>query len=248
MIKKLGLIMSMVSVLVVTVQADGKRYEIESGKIEYKSTTSGAVMGIKTTGEGSARLLFKDYGNLELNEENSSTTTMGQTTKNHQMMKIEKGKLYSVDFEQKKILTMDNLMQGGQNQNMVTMGKEMMQSMGGQKIGEEKFKNYECEVWSVMGSKVWLHKGVMLKVEADVMGIKTVKEATAIAFDVKLDDEMFALPKFEKESIESIMNQQMEGAVGGVDEPEQAPTQKQLDQVRKQLEEAMKNFGGMPQQ
>lgn len=245
--KKLGLIITMISALVMSLQADGKRYEIESGKIVYKSTTTGSVMGIKTTGEGSAKLLFKAYGNIELNEENSTSTTMGQVTKNHQMTKIEDGKLYSVDFEKKKIMVMDTLMQAGQNQNMLAMGKEMMQSMGGKKVGEEKFKEYECEIWSVMGSKVWLHKGVLLKMEANMMGIKTIKEATSIEFDVKLDDAQFALPDFEKESIESIVNQQMEGVEAVKDEIEQAPTQEQLNQVAKQLQEAMKSFGGLSQ-
>lgn len=105
--KKLGLIISMVSALVVGAQADSKRYEIESGKIEYTTTTTGNVMGIATTDKGVSKLLFKEYGNLEINKENSTTTTMGQTTTNHQTMKIEDGKLYSVDFKHKKILLMD---------------------------------------------------------------------------------------------------------------------------------------------
>lgn len=246
--KKLGMIVSVVSILVVGLNADTKRYDIESGKIEYTSTTSGNMMGITTTGKGTETLFFKDYGNLEISEENSSTTTMGQTQKLHKMTKIEKGKVYSVDFDHQKILTMDNpMMSGGQNQDMMAMGKEMMQSMGGKKIADEKYQGYECEVWSLMGSKVWIYKGLTLKIESDIMGVKILKEATDIQLDIKLDDGLFQLPEYKHESIDAMMGEATEES----DEemmPEQAPTKEQLDQVAKQLQEAMKNFGGMPQQ
>lgn len=81
------------------------------------------------------------------------------------------------------------------------------------------------------------------------MGVKTIREATEIEFDLKLDDDLFKLPDFKKESIRSIINEQMGGSIGGSDESEveQASTQEQMDQVTKQLQDGMNNFGEITQ-
>jgi len=82
-----------------------------------------------------------------------------------------------------------------------------------------------------------------------MMGVKTIREATEIEFDLKLDDDLFKLPDFKKESIRSIINEQMGGSIGGSDESEveQASTQEQMDQVTKQLQDGMNNFGEITQ-
>ena len=180
-----------------TLTAETKRYEVKSGIIEYTITLSGDMMGMKMQGTGTATTLFKEWGNVELHSEESKTTTMGMTEHSKEITKIDNAKVYSVDFDQKVIyeLSVDALVNSEQK-DLIQTGKEMLISMGGKKIAEEKFMGYNCEVWEMMNVKTWLYKGIMLKSEADMMGIKNMTVANKIELDVSIPDERFNLPNF----------------------------------------------------
>ena len=191
-----------------------KRYPVESGIVKYKTTTTGKVMGSNISGTGESTLYFKNYGALELTEDQSTQTTeiniFGKKNKteesNHSMTKIENGMVYSVDFDNKKISKMENVgatMPKGVDVNIV--GKEILETMGGKKIGDEKFKGYDCEVWDLNGSKQYFYKGIPLRSEVEMMGITTITEATSVKFDTKVSDSKFKLPDFEVVEIENMM-------------------------------------------
>lgn len=191
-----------------------KRYPVESGIVKYKTTIKGKVMGSNISGNGESTLYFKNYGALELTEDQSTQTTeiniFGKKNKteesNHSMTKMENGMVYSVDFDNKKITKMENVgatMLKGVDVNKV--GKEMLETMGGKKIGDEKFKGYDCEVWDLNGSKQYFYKGIPLRSEVEMMGITTITEATSVKFDTKVSDSKFKLPDFEVVEIENMM-------------------------------------------
>ena len=226
MIKKLGLIIGIVSVVTVGLQAEGKRYEIESGIVEYKLSTSGAVMGIKSEGHGTGSLVFKEYGNIELDEEKKSDTTMGQTETTHKMTKYDKGVVYSVDFNNKVITKLDYTSMA--NQDVSKMGKKMMQQMGGKKVGDEKFLGYDCEVWTLMGSKLWIYKGVLLKLESSIMGVKSTKVATKAEFNIKIDDAKFKLPDFKVQTLDGMINEGMTKAREEEKKEENKPSKEEV--------------------
>ena len=209
-----------------TLSAQTKRYEVKSGIIEYTITNSGNMMGMKMQGSGTAKTAFKEWGNVELNSEESQTNTMGTKEHDKQMTKIENGKVYNVDFDQKVIyeLSVDALA-NSEDKDLVKTGKEMLISMGAKKIGDEKFMGYACEVWEMMKVKVWLHKGVMLKSEADIMGIKNTTVATKIKLDISVPDDAFKLPNYP------IQKGQKQEKM-----PQMTPEQMQ------QMQEMMKNF------
>ena len=197
-----------------TVDAKYKCYLVESGIIKYKTTIKGKVMGSNISGNGESTLYFKNYGALELTEDQSTQTTeiniLGKKNKteesNHSMTKMENGMVYSVDFDHKKINKMENVgatMLKGVDVNKV--GKEMLETMGGKKIDDEKFKGYDCEVWDLYGSKQYFYKGIPLRSEVEVMGITTITEATSVKFDINVSDSKFKLPDFEVVEIESMM-------------------------------------------
>lgn len=50
-------------------QTELKRYEVKSGMVEYATTSSGKMMGSTISGEGSEKLYFKDFGEIELRED-----------------------------------------------------------------------------------------------------------------------------------------------------------------------------------
>ena len=93
--------------LISGLSAETKRYEIKSGIIEYKSSGSGNMMGIKTQIEGNAKIVFDDWGNVELHEETENSVVMGQTHSSHQTTKIDNGKVYVVDYDKKTIFQYD---------------------------------------------------------------------------------------------------------------------------------------------
>ena len=184
-----------------------KRYDVRSGRITYKITINGKVMGSTITGSGTENLYFKDWGATELKEENSTKTTKmnffgkekTQIEKTHTINKLDNGKSYSVNFKNKSIyLRRDPMMELMKNTNTDAgnAGKEMLKSVGGKKVGKENFLGYPCEIWDAMGSKQWIYKGVTLKIVSNVMGISTVKEATNVKFNSNVDNSYFKLPDF----------------------------------------------------
>ncbi|HEO98228.1 MAG TPA: hypothetical protein ENO02_02900 [Epsilonproteobacteria bacterium] len=79
---------------------------------------------------------------------------------------------------------------------MASKGKAMMQQMGGKKTGMDKVLGYSCEVWELMGTKQCIYKGVSLKVESNVMGMKHTEVATKAEFDISISKDDFKLPDF----------------------------------------------------
>ncbi len=73
----------------------------------------------------------------------------------------------------------------------------MMKQMGGKKTGTDQVLGYNCDVWTLMGStKQCMYKGIPLKIESNVMGIKSREIATKVEFDISLSKDDFKLPDF----------------------------------------------------
>jgi len=218
--KKINILLSF---LVVLASCSGnsqnklKRYEVKSGIVKYTSTISGKVIGSKIAGSGTENLYFKDWGALELKETTSEqTTTMKffgkekvETTSTHFINKLDNGESYLANFDTKIITVsrdpmMDMMKQS--NTNATEAGKNMLESMGGKIVGTESVLGHSCEVWDVMGAKQWLYKGVMLKMEVTLLGVKTITQATSAKFDVSVADANFKLPDFPMQKMEGFMN------------------------------------------
>lgn len=206
-----------------------KRYNIKSGIVEYKTIISGKVMGSKISGTGVEFLYFKNYGAVELKEDISSQTSVmkffgkekKETTESHSMNKIENGKNYIVDFEKESITygNIPGMMLMGEDSDAEQTGKDMMIAMGGEKIGDESFMGYSCEVWTLLGAKQWVYEGVMLKMEMSTLGITTITEAVIAEFDVSVPDSKFELPDFPiEEAEEFISTSEYEEGMEGMDD------------------------------
>lgn len=184
-----------------------KRYDLKSGIVEYVTTISGGVMGGKVVGDGNEYLYFKDFGAVEMREEKTVSTTIvkffGQekteTSHTHTMSKLDNGESYQVDLIKKttyasRSQAMELFKQT--NTDAGDAGRNMLESMGGKLLGTETYQGYSCEIWELMGGKQWIYKGVMLKMDMTAMGIRTLKEATHIAFDIEVPEQKFELPDF----------------------------------------------------
>ncbi len=191
-----------------------KRYEVKSAMVTYETTISGKVLGSTISGSGTENLYFKNWGDLELKEAQSTQTTTSkffgksstQTEESHTMSKLDNGKSYHVDFEREKIMLqrdmameMNKMFADG---DVNKTGKQMLEGMGGKIVGQESVLGYNCDIWDVMGGKQWIHKGLPLKIEVSIMGIKTITVATSAKFNVSVADKYFKLPNFPIEELE----------------------------------------------
>jgi len=217
----------------VNLNAETKRYEIKSGIIEYAISGGGNMMGIETKTEGKSKAFFKEWGEVELHEETTKSVIMGREENTHQTTKINNGKVYVVDYEQKTIVQYEydpSMLGHSEHKDLAKSGKEMMLAMNATKTGEESVLDYLCEVWETPKIKLWLHKGVMLKSKVKVMGITHTTEATNIQFNISVSDEDFKLPDFPIKTMEE----------NNGNTPSQMPqmTPEQMQQMR----DMMKNF------
>ncbi len=246
--KKISIIFSLAIVLVScsgTTQNTLKRYEVKSGIVEYTTTISGKVLGSKVSGSGTENLFFKNWGAIELKEEQSTQTTttkmFGKTstdkTSTHVINKLDNGESYLADFDKKIIYANRDLMMDmfkQTNTNAGNTGKNMLESVGGKKIGTESFLGYDCDVWDINGAKQWMYKGVILKLDITVFGIKTVTEATSAKFDISVADSNFELPDFPIQKEEGFMNnQEFEDEMDATNEDLQALSKLSFEEWKK---------------
>jgi hypothetical protein len=189
------------------------------------------MMGSTVSGGGTEKLFFKDWGAVELKEEESSQTTTikifgkgkTETENTHVINKLDNGESYLVDFEKKQIfasrnMAMDMTKEFKPDADAGKVGESMLKSMGGEKVGTEKFLGYNCDIWELSGGKQWLYKGLMLKLEMTMLGITTITEATSAKFNINVADKFFNLPDFPIQKEEGYMdNEQYEDDMEDMD-------------------------------
>ncbi len=223
-----------------TLWAGVKRYDIKSGIVEYSIGGGGTMMGIKSTLEGHSKVIFKSYGNEELHDETTTTTTMGRTTKSRNLTKFVGGTIYTVDFDDKRIIKMTPEYLKGKK-DLQQFGKEMMQKMGGKVVGKGSVLGYPCEIWESKAGKVWLYKGVPLKIETTMMGFKHTQIATKAKFNVSIPESAFKLPDYPIRTMDQMIREEMRES--GMPEDTPPPQMPKIDQ--EQLEQMMKSLGEM---
>jgi len=191
-------------------------YDIKEAKVDYKISGGGNMMGmgeIKVTGK--KRVVFKDYGRVYLEEklEVRSENVMGQSnvSKTHMLTYRNGAVHYNVDFKRKRIDRMVNQMASlayayGNSKNTQQEIEKNLKAFGAKKVGKDKVLDKSCDIWQIMGAKICLYKGLSLKIESNIMGIKQSEVATKITFNVQTSD--FKLPNFPvySGSLESLMN------------------------------------------
>ena len=137
----------------------------------------------------------------EVKIEKQSFMGKKKASKTHKLNYSKNGITYRVDFKHKKIMRigsigmdMASLIAGGKS--IKQAGEDMMKKMGGKKIGTDKVLDYSCDVWSLMGVKQCIYKGITLRVVSNVMGLKIVEVATKAEFDIAPSKDDFKLPNF----------------------------------------------------
>lgn len=185
------------------VMADSKMYQKfdeERGAIEYNITASTEMMGVKSKTLAKKQVLFSEYGTKMLSDESKVVKQNEEITKSRVIVYMNRSILYTVDFNTKKITRMENpafaMMGLSDKNNAQQAGMTMLKSMGGKKIGTDKVLGYGCDIWEVMGTKQCIYKGITLKAESELMGVKRLEIATKIDFDPAITAKDFQLPQF----------------------------------------------------
>ena len=215
-----NLLIAVFTVFCLTTQAQNvKTYAIESGYLKLE--LSGNTVGTK-------ELWWDDYGQKTHELEKSTTTTkmfgIKDIEETHKLTIIVKDKFWTVDYT-------DNTGANGtvpyynEGQEYVgNMSEEeqqefadnLLEQMGGNKLGSEKVKAYDCDVIKIMGAKSWIYKGLILKSETKMLGIKANEMLSEFKPNSSVSASKFDAPKDVNYTNMRSASQQMEGGIGGL--------------------------------
>jgi hypothetical protein len=166
-----------------------KRYQFKSGKVVYQS--SGSMSGTEI-------LYFDNYGLLELKETKNTIEIMGMKQEINTDVIMKDRWVYSIDKKTNTASKVENpiytMFPNGIDGNKV--GIEMMEKVGGKKIGTESVNGKDCEIWEIekLKSKVWIWKSIPIKTEINIMGMDIKQIATSVEVDIEISPNKFNLP------------------------------------------------------
>lgn len=216
-----NLLIIVFAVFCLTSQAqEVKTYTVKSGYLKLE--LSGNTVGTR-------ELWWDDYGQKTSELEKSTTTTkmfgIKDVTETNMLTIIVKDKFWTVDYS-------DNTGANGTvpfyNEGQEYVGNmsekeqkefadNLLEQMGGKKLGSEKVSGYDCEIIKIMGSKSWIHKGMVLKSETKILGIKANETLSEFKPNSSVSASKFDAPKnMNYTSINSAAAQQMDGGKNGI--------------------------------
>ncbi|HEO99290.1 MAG TPA: hypothetical protein ENO02_08335 [Epsilonproteobacteria bacterium] len=167
-----------------------KIYGIQSGLVEYEIYGGGVVTPeCNLSIEGNEKLSFKEWGDVRIEEMERKETLIGtlySIEKEKTLKKSEKNTLYTVDFQNERVIT-TNLLEGD-------IGQVDLSRM--EKAGTMNVASLDCELWEDSSRKVCLYQGTVLLDEKRYLGLVYGKRANYVNFDLNLSEEDFMLPEY----------------------------------------------------
>ncbi len=181
-----------------------KTYKIKSGYIKYKS--------LEKHTEGTHEIWWDNYGKNMREVYNTTKTTKffgKKSVEKRHTVTITKGKyVWAADLEKQTgtqgvnptyDFVQNNMGQMSESEQEQT-ANSILSSLGGKKEGKGEFMGYTCEITKMWGSKVWMYKGIALKSEGKMLGIKTGEEAVEFKPNIRVSASKFEpLPNIEYE-------------------------------------------------
>lgn len=152
-----------------------RKYAVKSGYLKLE--LSGSTVGTR-------EIWWDNYGQKTTEHEKYITTTkmlgMKSTEQKDALTIIVNDQFWTINYIENTGMkgVVPNF---ADDMNMNSMSEkeqqefvnQLIEDMGGQRLGTEKLGTYTCEVVSLMGMKVWVYKGLALKSEGKLMGIET---------------------------------------------------------------------------
>ena len=207
---------------IASAQQKVQQYAIKSGYVEY--TLSGNTTGIK-------KVWWDNFGEKSRTETQSKTITKIFGIKNvdntHTLEIIVKDKYWSANLADqsghKGTLPFYNeshkLFESMTKKEQEEFANNTISSLGGERLRSEAFMGKTCDVIKVMGSKIWIHKGITLKSEAKILGMVSNETAVKFQANQSVSSSKFTPPS--NISYEST-DQQQQGMFGDMGSMEEA--------------------------
>ena len=166
-------------------------FEVESGMILYK-ISGGTQLTPETnlTIKGKAKLRFKDWGEVKLEEASGVVVTTGAIKHKQHVKRFEKhtkDTVITADYANEQLLER-------KKSSHDIIGHDETASLT--KTGEETVAGVPCDVWEGAGVRKCIYKNIVLKLEANVLDVLYVKEATKAIFDINTSNEACSVPDF----------------------------------------------------
>lgn len=163
-------------------------FDVESGMVLYE-ISGGAQLTPETnlSIKGNAKLRFKEWGEIKLEEESGVVLTTGAIKHKQHVKRFEKqtkDTVITADFENEQLLERKK----GSN------GHDETASLV--KKGQENVAGILCDVWEGTSIKKCIYKNIVLKLESHVLDVSYVKVATKAVFDINTSDEECAVPDY----------------------------------------------------
>jgi len=165
-------------------KANAQKFAIKSGYVEYELT--GSTTGIK-------KIWWDNYGVNSYTETQSVSVVkmfgITSETKEH-IINVMKGEnFWSANLEegsgQKGVNPYyqmgKDFAESLSDAEIKQLEKQIMDALNAEKIGTESILGNTCDIFNVMGAKSWIYKGIVLKSDANVMGIHNIE--TAVKFE-----------------------------------------------------------------
>lgn len=204
MIKKITIMISLLLSLSVGSYAKDifKRYPVKSGMILYDINVTGVSNSLKTTTLGISRLVFDEWGAVELREDDATETQEGdfnEEISRHTMSSLDHGTIYTVDFD-------ENVTYETRDKNMdlaIAQGADLSNEMldilverNATKMGVESVAGYECDIWNIGDQSICLYMGIPLKITIEAPGFVSTRTAQFVMLDKPVNKKEFRLPGF----------------------------------------------------
>ena len=166
-------------------------FEVESGMVIYE-----IYGGTQLTAEtnlsisGNAKLRFKDWGDIRLEEENGMVLTTGAIKHKQYVKRFEKqtkDTVITADYKNEQLLERKK---GSGSENTPD------ETEGLTKKGQEDVAGILCDVWEGPGVKKCIYKGIVLKSESHVYDVSYVKVARKVQFDMNTSAEECEVPDY----------------------------------------------------
>ena len=162
-----------------------KRYDIESAFIKY--SISGNTKGEET-------LKFDYFGSREISKIDATREVVFYSVKNVQKIKtltiFSDSILYALDLKNKTGVKTISKKYTADNQ----FTKEEIIKNGGKLVSNERILDKKCEVWKTNNLKIWLWKGIALKIVSNIIGKNYTKEAVELKENIKINNIELAAP------------------------------------------------------
>jgi len=190
-----------------------KLYKFKSGMVYYDVKTASFDDNLNSQVEGIAKLVFDNWGLKELKEEDMSEIQQGdfnESQSRHTLTEVDNGTVYSVDFNEKKILKTrdrDLDLAIAQKLDLSNQNIKSLENLGAKKVGTEKVANYECDVWEYKDQQICLYKGRTDDYITSIMDLKKEMKKKGINLQ---DKNLTVTPELQKDIINALGKRYLE--------------------------------------